>query len=207
MPDSPADIQEIPVGIYRGVVEGIESGHCTARIEVRRGPGECRIVDYEAVSDAHGLQHIEHGLLSENALHLAFGEASGVTVFTKSEHGYPAALARELELTRTNVSNHLSCLRGCGIVVAEPEGRQTRYEIADPHIAAALTALVDVTLAVDECAPCMDPRCAVREGIEAWSAGRWHRTGISWADGRDRWPSSAGAARRSTRCHPARLRG
>ncbi|MBD8054438.1 winged helix-turn-helix transcriptional regulator [Rhodococcus ruber] len=75
--------------------------------------------------------------------------------------GYPAQLARDLELTRTNVSNHLSCLRGCGIVVAEPEGRQTRYEIADPHLAAALTALVDVTLAVDENEPCLDPTCSV----------------------------------------------
>jgi len=75
--------------------------------------------------------------------------------------GYPAQLARDLELTRTNVSNHLSCLRGCGIVVAEPEGRQTRYEIADPHLTAALVALVDVTLAVDESVPCMDPACTV----------------------------------------------
>lgn len=75
--------------------------------------------------------------------------------------GYPAKLARKLELTRTNVSNHLTCLRGCGIVVSEPEGRQTRYEIADPHLAAALTALVDVTLAVDENVPCIDPACTV----------------------------------------------
>jgi DNA-binding transcriptional ArsR family regulator len=71
--------------------------------------------------------------------------------------GYPAQLARDLDLTRTNVSNHLACLRGCGIVVAEPEGRQTRYEIADPHLTAALSALVDVTLAVDENEPCIDP--------------------------------------------------
>lgn len=75
--------------------------------------------------------------------------------------GYPAQLARDLALTRTNVSNHLACLRGCGIVIAEPEGRQTRYEIADPHLAAALTALVDVTLAVDEDEPCIDPQCAL----------------------------------------------
>lgn len=45
---------------------------------------------------------------------------------------YPARLSETLALSRTNVSNHLSCLRGCGIVVATPEGRQTRYEIADP---------------------------------------------------------------------------
>ena len=75
--------------------------------------------------------------------------------------GYPAQLARDLELTRTNVSNHLSCLRGCGIVVAEPEGRQTRYEMADPHLAAALTALVETTLAVDDDVPCIDPACQI----------------------------------------------
>ena len=75
---------------------------------------------------------------------------------------YPVVLSRELELTRSNVSNHLTCLRDCGIVVAEPEGRQTRYEIADPHLAAALTALVDVTLAVDEDATCLDAGCTVR---------------------------------------------
>ena len=74
---------------------------------------------------------------------------------------YPAELARDLELTRSNVSNHLACLRDCGIVVAEPEGRRTRYEIADSHLAQALTALVDATLAVDEDAPCIDPACTV----------------------------------------------
>lgn len=74
---------------------------------------------------------------------------------------YPGVLSRELELTRSNVSNHLTCLRDCGIVVAEPEGRQMRYAIADPHLAAALVALVDVTLAVDEHAPCVDSSCTV----------------------------------------------
>lgn len=75
--------------------------------------------------------------------------------------GYPAALARDLGLTRTNVSNHLACLRGCGLVVAQPEGRRTRYEIADSHLTAALAALVEVALAVDEGAPCTNPNCAV----------------------------------------------
>ncbi len=74
---------------------------------------------------------------------------------------YPAALSNGLGLTRSNVSNHLSCLRDCGIVVAEHEGRRTCYQIADPHLSAALTALVDVTLAVDESAPCITVNCAV----------------------------------------------
>lgn len=75
--------------------------------------------------------------------------------------GFPAQLARDLELTRTNVSNHLACLRGCGIVVATAEGRQTRYEIADPHLTRALETLVDVVLAVDDGAPCADEGCDV----------------------------------------------
>ena len=70
-------------------------------------------------------------------------------------------MGEELQLTRTNVSNHLACLRGCGIVVAVPEGRSTRYEIADPHLTRALDALVDVVLAVDDGAGCTDEDCDV----------------------------------------------
>lgn len=75
--------------------------------------------------------------------------------------GYPAQLARDLDLTRSNVSNHLSCLRSCGIVAAIPEGRKTRYEIVDPHLTHALSALVNVVLAVDESAECLDVSCMI----------------------------------------------
>lgn len=75
--------------------------------------------------------------------------------------GYPAELARELGLSRTNVSNHLSCLRGCGIVRTAAEGRRTRYEIADPHLTSALQALVDVVLAVDDGVACDEDGCGV----------------------------------------------
>ena len=62
---------------------------------------------------------------------------------------YPAHLADELGLTRQNVSNHLTCLRGCGLVVAIPEGRQVRYELADGRLAHALRDLLEVVLAVE----------------------------------------------------------
>lgn len=75
--------------------------------------------------------------------------------------GYPAALARDLGLSRTNVSNHLACLRGCGIVVSETEGRQARYEIADPHLTQAIEAMLAVTLRVDEGVPCLGAGCPV----------------------------------------------
>jgi ArsR family transcriptional regulator, cadmium/lead-responsive transcriptional repressor len=63
--------------------------------------------------------------------------------------GYPAELAVELGETRQNISNHLSCLRGCGLVVAAPEGRRMRYELVDRRLGDALRDLVDLTLAVD----------------------------------------------------------
>lgn len=71
--------------------------------------------------------------------------------------GYPVQLARDLGLTRSNVSNHLTCLRDCGIVVAEPEGRRTRYRVADKDLAHALEALLEVTLAINMDASCLDP--------------------------------------------------
>ncbi len=68
---------------------------------------------------------------------------------------YPGQLASQLGLTRSNVSNHLSCLRGCGLVVATYEGRQVRYGLADAHLAHALSELVQVVLAVDGEQPCL----------------------------------------------------
>ena len=71
---------------------------------------------------------------------------------------YPAELAETLGVSRQSVSNHLGCLRGCGLVVGVPEGRRVRYELADPRLAHALTDLMSVVVAVD-------PRyCAAAEG-------------------------------------------
>lgn len=69
---------------------------------------------------------------------------------------YPGQLATQLGLTRSNVSNHLACLRGCGLVVATYEGRQVRYALADQHLAHALSELVQVVLAVNTDQPCLN---------------------------------------------------
>lgn len=63
--------------------------------------------------------------------------------------GYPADLAEALGVSRQSLSNHLACLRGCGLVVTVPEGRRTRYELADPRLAHALGDLLNTVLAVD----------------------------------------------------------
>ena len=64
--------------------------------------------------------------------------------------GYPADLADLLGVSRQSLSNHLTCLRGCGLVVAVPsKGRRMRYELADDRLRHALTDLLGVVLAVD----------------------------------------------------------
>ncbi len=75
--------------------------------------------------------------------------------------GYPADLAALLGTSRQNLSNHLGCLRGCGLVVAVPEGRRTRYELADGRIAHALGDLLGLVLVVDPavCPTAADEGC------------------------------------------------
>jgi ArsR family transcriptional regulator, cadmium/lead-responsive transcriptional repressor len=63
--------------------------------------------------------------------------------------GYPSELAEKIGVSRQILSNHLACLRGCGLVVAEPEGRRSRYELADERIARALGDLIGLVLSVD----------------------------------------------------------
>ena len=66
--------------------------------------------------------------------------------------GYPAELADLLGVSRQNLSNHLACLRGCGLVVAVPRVAASRYELADARLAHALGDLLGVVLAVDPAA-------------------------------------------------------
>ncbi|ASU78627.1 ArsR family transcriptional regulator [Actinopolyspora erythraea] len=69
---------------------------------------------------------------------------------------YPGRLAEQLGLSRSNVSNHLSCLRGCGLVIATYQGRQVQYTLADEHLAQALRELVQVVLAVEPTEACAE---------------------------------------------------
>ncbi|ABS06001.1 regulatory protein ArsR (plasmid) [Kineococcus radiotolerans SRS30216 = ATCC BAA-149] len=70
--------------------------------------------------------------------------------------GYPAELAELLGISRQLVSNHLACLRGCGLVVAVPEGRRVRYELADGRLRHALSDLLGMVLAIDPTVVCPD---------------------------------------------------
>ncbi|WP_369032835.1 helix-turn-helix domain-containing protein [Streptomyces adonidis] len=59
-------------------------------------------------------------------------------------------------VSRTRLSNHLACLRDCGPVVAVPDGRRTRYELADPRLGHALDDLRTAVVAVASDRTCAD---------------------------------------------------
>lgn len=71
---------------------------------------------------------------------------------------YPAELADALATGRSHISNHLACLRGCGLVRATREGRHVRYELASARLAHALHDLVALELEVDDDHPDLDGR-------------------------------------------------
>ncbi|MET4166237.1 DNA-binding transcriptional ArsR family regulator [Gordonia terrae] len=86
----------------------------------------------------------------------ALSDSTRTQVLLRLRHGgaYPAELAEEIGVSRQVLSNHLACLRGCGLVVVVPQGRRSRYELADSRIGHALDDLLGLVLAVDPaCCP------------------------------------------------------
>ena len=70
---------------------------------------------------------------------------------------YPAQLADQLGLSRANVSNHLACLRDCGLVRTHPEGRKVRYVLAGPELAESLRNMTRIVLTVcDDSETCLN---------------------------------------------------
>ncbi|MGW6940197.1 ArsR/SmtB family transcription factor [Streptomyces xanthophaeus] len=69
---------------------------------------------------------------------------------------HPSDLADALGISRTRLSNHLACLRDCGLVLAVPDGRRTRYELADPRLGHALGDLRAAVVAVEADKTCPD---------------------------------------------------
>lgn len=66
-----------------------------------------------------------------------------------------SAIVQRTGLSQPNVSNHLSCLRDCGLVTREQQGRFVLYQLSDPRIKTLLSLadalLTDVACGVHDC--------------------------------------------------------
>jgi ArsR family transcriptional regulator, cadmium/lead-responsive transcriptional repressor len=86
-----------------------------------------------------------------------FADPSRLSILEALRHG-PLTVGQILEatdLSQSNASNHLACLRDCGLVVGEQDGRFTRYELSDKRVGKLLSLadelLADVARGVYEC--------------------------------------------------------
>ena len=77
-----------------------------------------------------------------------------ILLMLREAPGYPSELTERIGVSRQILSDQLACPRGCGLVVAEPEGRRSRYRLADERIGHALGDLLGLVLTVDPaCCP------------------------------------------------------
>ncbi len=77
-----------------------------------------------------------------------------ILMLLREAPAHPADLADTLDISRTRLSNHLACLRDCGLVVTVPVGRRVRYELADARLGHAIDDLRSAVLAVADEATC-----------------------------------------------------
>lgn len=93
-----------------------------------------------------------------------FSDPSRLAILEALRPG-PLAVSDVVEatgLSQPNVSNHLACLLGCGLVRREPRGRFVIYSLSDPRVDALLALgdelLADVAHGVDCCDRMSDGR-------------------------------------------------
>lgn len=78
-------------------------------------------------------------------------------------------IVEHTQLTQSNVSNHLGCLRDCGLVAAEQSGRYVTYRLSDDRVARLLALaeelLADVARGVYECTRYTSPQPKAKQHV------------------------------------------
>jgi ArsR family transcriptional regulator, cadmium/lead-responsive transcriptional repressor len=88
---------------------------------------------------------------------LSDGTRTGILLALREGPARPSDLAERLGVSRQSMSNQLACLRGCGLVVGEAQGRSTWYRLSEPRLGSALGGLLELVVRVD-------PTCCSPEG-------------------------------------------
>lgn len=122
-------------------------------------PGALRSIQqklyYRSMPDTVTLSHTAS--LARLGYALADETRARILLTLREAPAFPSDLADALGVSRQKLSNHLACLRGCGLVEGVKDGRHTWYRLSDPHITFALSDLMKLALIVD-------PDCCTGEG-------------------------------------------
>ena len=96
-------------------------------------------------------------LALKSKLFRGFGDASRLSILDalRDKRLTVGEIVEVTGLSQSNASNHLGCLRDCGLVVAEQNGRYVTYRLSDDRVddilALAESLLADVARGVYEC--------------------------------------------------------
>lgn len=90
---------------------------------------------------------------------LADPTRAAILLELKSGPACPSDLADRIGVSRQILSNHLACLRDCGLVAGDPAGRRVQYRLSDLRLVHALDDLLGTILAVDPICSCAEPDC------------------------------------------------
>lgn len=97
------------------------------------------------------------GLAVKAKFFRGFGDSSRLRII-EALRGGPLSVGEIVQVTglsQSNVSNHLSCLRDCGLVTSRRKGRYITYQLSDDRVgdilALAESLLADVARGVYEC--------------------------------------------------------
>jgi len=99
----------------------------------------------------------EQGLNLKAKLFRGFADPSRLAILEALREG-PRAVGEIVSatgLSQPNASNHLACLRDCGLVMSEKRGKYVHYQLSDPRVGELLTLaaalLADVAQGVYAC--------------------------------------------------------
>lgn len=75
-----------------------------------------------------------------------FGDASRIAILATLWGGPHTVteVVRETGLSQPNVSNHLACLRDCGLVTCARDGKFVRYRLSDERVGQLLQLATDL---------------------------------------------------------------
>jgi DNA-binding transcriptional ArsR family regulator len=112
------------------------------------------------------------GLAVKAKLFRGLGDPSRLSILEALRHGplTVSDIVKQTGLSQSNISNHLSCLRDCGLVTAEQKGRYVWYQLSDDRVGELLklaeSLLADVARGVYECTRYTVPTPQPQESIE-----------------------------------------